>query len=178
VVWVWEWTILTERPPLVVEVSADFCGYRVPRGQRDGSLRPYSRFSRQEPLLFFQVAPQLYPRGWVDPVPDPLFIRILVASGIEPGPLDLKPGVMTTRPQRRTLRSTFVSNYYSTIPTAIHHCIIWATARFLKYKIKMYIHILIVCILLCGVIFDYLPANTTNSSNINQSEMVIYNYFT
>jgi hypothetical protein len=24
----------------------------VPRGQRDVSLRPYSRFSRQEPLLF------------------------------------------------------------------------------------------------------------------------------
>jgi hypothetical protein len=35
----------------------------VPRGQRDGSLRPYSRFSRQEPLLFYQVAPQLYSRG-------------------------------------------------------------------------------------------------------------------
>jgi hypothetical protein len=28
----------------------------VPRGQRDGSLQPYSRFSRQEPLLFYQVA--------------------------------------------------------------------------------------------------------------------------
>jgi hypothetical protein len=43
----------------------------VPRGQRDGSLRQYSRFSRQEPLLFYQVAPRLYSRGWVDPVPDP-----------------------------------------------------------------------------------------------------------
>jgi hypothetical protein len=32
-------------------------------GQRDGSLRPYSRFSRQEPLLFYQVAPQLFSRG-------------------------------------------------------------------------------------------------------------------
>jgi hypothetical protein len=31
------------------------------------SLRPYSRFSRQEPLLFYQVAPQLYSRGWVAP---------------------------------------------------------------------------------------------------------------
>jgi hypothetical protein len=31
----------------------------VPRGQRDGSPRPYSRFSRQEPLIFYQVAPQL-----------------------------------------------------------------------------------------------------------------------
>jgi hypothetical protein len=36
----------------------------VPRGQRDGSLWPYSRFSRQEPLLFYQVAPQLYSRGY------------------------------------------------------------------------------------------------------------------
>jgi hypothetical protein len=44
----------------------------VPRGERDGSLWPYSRFSRPEPLVFFQVAPQLYSRGWVDPVPDPL----------------------------------------------------------------------------------------------------------
>jgi hypothetical protein len=65
-VWVRERTIPTERPPLVGEVIASFCGKRVPRGQRDG------RFSRQEPLLFYQVAPQLYSRGWVDPVPDPL----------------------------------------------------------------------------------------------------------
>jgi hypothetical protein len=58
-----ERTIPTERPPLVGEVTANFCGSRVPRGQRDGSQRPYSRFSRQEPLLFYQVAPQLYSRG-------------------------------------------------------------------------------------------------------------------
>jgi hypothetical protein len=32
----------------------------------------FFRFSRQEPLLFYQVAPQLYSRGWVDPLPDPL----------------------------------------------------------------------------------------------------------
>jgi hypothetical protein len=36
------------------------------------SLRSYSRFSRQEPLHFYQVAPQLYSPGWVDPVSDPL----------------------------------------------------------------------------------------------------------
>jgi hypothetical protein len=71
-VWVRERTIPTERPPLVGEVIVNFCGLRVPRGQRDGSLRPYSRYSRQEPLLFYQVAPKLYLRGWVDPVPDPL----------------------------------------------------------------------------------------------------------
>jgi hypothetical protein len=39
-------TILTERPPLVDEVSANFCRQRVPRGQRDRSLRLYSRISR------------------------------------------------------------------------------------------------------------------------------------
>jgi hypothetical protein len=73
--WVCERTIPTERPPLVDEVSANVCCYRVPRGQRDGSLLRYSRFSRPEPLLFFQVAPKLYSRGWVDPVPDPLLLR-------------------------------------------------------------------------------------------------------
>jgi hypothetical protein len=41
-----ERTIPTERPPLVGEVSANFCRYRVSRGQRDGSLRLYSLFSR------------------------------------------------------------------------------------------------------------------------------------
>jgi hypothetical protein len=29
-----------------------FCGSMVPRGQLDGSLRPYSRLSRREPLIF------------------------------------------------------------------------------------------------------------------------------
>jgi hypothetical protein len=41
--WDRERTISTERPPLVGEVGAKFCGSRVPRGQRDGSPRPYSR---------------------------------------------------------------------------------------------------------------------------------------
>jgi hypothetical protein len=47
VAWVCERTTSTERLPLVGEVSANFCGKRVPRGQRDGSLGPYSRFSRK-----------------------------------------------------------------------------------------------------------------------------------
>jgi hypothetical protein len=41
-----ERTIPTERPPLVSEVNANFCWWRVPHGQGDGSLQPYSRFSR------------------------------------------------------------------------------------------------------------------------------------
>jgi hypothetical protein len=31
--------------------------------------------------VFFQVAPQLYSRGWVDPVPDPLLLRKSGGSG-------------------------------------------------------------------------------------------------
>jgi hypothetical protein len=56
--------------------------------QRDESLRQYSRLSRQEPLLFYKVAPQLYSRGWVDLVSDPILF-FLVVPGIEPGPPDL-----------------------------------------------------------------------------------------
>jgi hypothetical protein len=41
-------TIPTERPPLVGEVSANFCGSSVPRDQRDRSLRPYCRLSRPD----------------------------------------------------------------------------------------------------------------------------------
>jgi hypothetical protein len=44
--------IQTERPPLVGEVSVNFSGQRLSRGQRNGSPQTYSRFSRPEPLLF------------------------------------------------------------------------------------------------------------------------------
>jgi hypothetical protein len=47
-----ERTMPTERPPHVGEVSANFCRQRMSHGQRNGSPRPYSRFSRPEPLLF------------------------------------------------------------------------------------------------------------------------------
>jgi hypothetical protein len=48
----------------------------VPRGQRDGSLRPYSWFSRPKSLLFLSSSSSVvYSRGWVDPVPDPLLLR-------------------------------------------------------------------------------------------------------
>jgi hypothetical protein len=51
--------------------------------------------------FFFQVAPQLYSRGRADTVTDPLFLRKLVAPGIDPEPLDLWPGTLTTTPQRQ-----------------------------------------------------------------------------
>jgi hypothetical protein len=81
VVWVREWTIPTERPPLVGEASANFCWQRVPLGQCDESLRPYSRISRPERYFFFQITPQLYSRGRVDPVRDPLLLRKSGSAG-------------------------------------------------------------------------------------------------
>jgi hypothetical protein len=47
------WVNYTERPPLVGEVSANFCGQRVPSGQHDGSLRPYYWISR--PALYLET---------------------------------------------------------------------------------------------------------------------------
>jgi hypothetical protein len=41
-----ERTIPTQRPPLIGEVSANVCGHTISCGQHNGSLRPYSRFSR------------------------------------------------------------------------------------------------------------------------------------
>jgi hypothetical protein len=41
-------TLPTERPPLVCEVSANFCGQRVSCGPRNGSPRPYYLFSIPE----------------------------------------------------------------------------------------------------------------------------------
>jgi hypothetical protein len=46
-----ERTIPTEQPPLVGDLSANFCGEKVLRGQRGGSLPQYSRFFRLEPPI-------------------------------------------------------------------------------------------------------------------------------
>jgi hypothetical protein len=40
----------TERPSFVGELNAYVCGWRAPRGQRDGSLWQYFRLSRPELL--------------------------------------------------------------------------------------------------------------------------------
>jgi hypothetical protein len=42
------------------QVSANFLWTEGVIGRFDGSLRSYSRLSRPQPLLFFQVSPQLY----------------------------------------------------------------------------------------------------------------------
>jgi hypothetical protein len=66
-VWVRERTIPTERPLLVGEVIANLfhvVSVTDPYGRILGFLDRSRYFS-------FQVAPQLYSRGWADPVPDP-----------------------------------------------------------------------------------------------------------
>jgi hypothetical protein len=53
----------------------------------DSVTDPYSRFSRQEPLLFYQVAPQFSHEAKWTPFQTHYFF--LVVPGIEPGPPDL-----------------------------------------------------------------------------------------
>jgi hypothetical protein len=80
--WVRERSIPTERPPLVGEVSvqllriegATWLAWRIPYGRVLGFL-DRSRY------VFFQAAPQLYSRGWVDPVPDTLLLRKSGSAG-------------------------------------------------------------------------------------------------
>jgi hypothetical protein len=73
-----KWTIPTERPPLVSEVSANFF---ADRGCHVASMMdPYGGivgFLDRTHYFFLSVAPQLYSRGWVDPVPDPLLFFFL-----------------------------------------------------------------------------------------------------
>jgi hypothetical protein len=47
----------------------------LPRGQRDRSYGRILDFLDRSRYFFFQVAPHLYSRNWVDPVPDPLLLR-------------------------------------------------------------------------------------------------------
>jgi hypothetical protein len=66
---------------------------------------PYGRILRflyRSRYYFFEAAPQLYSRGWVDPVPGPLLLRKSDRAGNRTGPPDMYPGTLTTRPQRRS----------------------------------------------------------------------------
>jgi hypothetical protein len=71
-----KWTIPTERPPLVCEVSAKFCeetGCHVASAaETNGRILDFLDRSR---YFFFQVAHQIYSRGGVDHVPDPILLR-------------------------------------------------------------------------------------------------------
>jgi hypothetical protein len=77
-----ERTIPSERSPLVGELSANLCGQRgVAWAARQ---IPYDRnlgFINRSPYYFSQVAPQLYSRGWADPVPDSVLLRKSGSAG-------------------------------------------------------------------------------------------------
>jgi hypothetical protein len=63
---------------------------------------PYGRilwFLGRSPYFIFQVAPQLYSRGWVDPVPDQLLLRKFGCA--RNGTRTSGSVARTTRPQRR-----------------------------------------------------------------------------
>jgi hypothetical protein len=70
--WVRERTIPTGRPPLLGEVSANRGCYVVSVTDPYGLILGFLDRSH---YFYFQVAPQLYSRGWLDPVPDPLLLR-------------------------------------------------------------------------------------------------------
>jgi hypothetical protein len=100
--WVRERTIETERP-LVSEDSANFAdiGYHVvsvtdPYGRILGSLDRSSYFSSKLLLSCTHEA------EWT-PFQTHYCSKNLVAPGIEPGLLDLQPGILTTRPQRLSI---------------------------------------------------------------------------
>jgi hypothetical protein len=79
--WVLEGTIPTERLPLVGKVSAPFADTEC---HVVSVTDPYNRildFLGRSRYYFFQVAPQLYSRGRVDPSPDPLLLRKSGSAG-------------------------------------------------------------------------------------------------
>jgi hypothetical protein len=89
---------------LLVKFSATFADRGVSRGQRGGTPTAVSlSFVDRNRHFFFQVAPRLSLRGWVDPIPDPLLLRKYCSAGIRTRDLYLQPGTLTTREQRRSL---------------------------------------------------------------------------
>jgi hypothetical protein len=80
-----ERTIRAERQQLSAKLVPTFAD----RGCRVVSATdPHGRiltFLDRSRYHFFQVAPQLHSRGWVDPVPDPLILRKSGRPEIEPG---------------------------------------------------------------------------------------------
>jgi hypothetical protein len=69
-----ERTIPTERPKLVGEVSAKFADRERRVTSTTDPYRSILDFLDRSFNFFFQVAPQLHSRGWMDPVPDWLLL--------------------------------------------------------------------------------------------------------
>jgi hypothetical protein len=60
---------------LSVKLVSTLMDRGVSRSQRGSPTTVISVFLDRSRYFFFQVAPQLYSRVWVDPVPDPLLLR-------------------------------------------------------------------------------------------------------
>jgi hypothetical protein len=73
-----DWAIVIGRQILV----PTFVDRGVSGGQRGGSLTVVNlSFLDHSHYFFFQVAPRLCSRVWVDPVPDPLLLRKSGSAG-------------------------------------------------------------------------------------------------
>jgi hypothetical protein len=81
-----DWSSVVNYRPSDRRLSAKLVPTFADRGCHVVSVTdPYGRIlGFLDRYFFFQVAPQLYSRGWVDLVPENL-----VVPGIEPGPLEL-----------------------------------------------------------------------------------------
>jgi hypothetical protein len=89
-------TVRTERRRLYAKLVPTFVSATDPYGRNLG-------FLDRDRYYFFQASPQLYSRGWEDPVPDPLLLR---KSGSAGNRTRTSGSVtLTTRPQRRLFRS-------------------------------------------------------------------------
>jgi hypothetical protein len=80
---------------------------------------PYGRilgFLDQSRYFFFQVAPQLYSRGWVDPVPDLLLLRKSGSARNRIRTFRSVAGTLITRPQRRS--TFFYITYINSVRTS------------------------------------------------------------
>jgi hypothetical protein len=97
----------------------------VPRGQRDESLRPYSRLSRPEPLLFLPSSSSVAltrlsgPRSILT-----TFFSSCNARESNPGPPDLWPGTLTTRPQRRAMSHIYSTRGLFWYPTTLRYALL------------------------------------------------------
>jgi hypothetical protein len=87
--WVRERTIPTELPPLVAEVSVNFCGKGVSRGQRDGSLG----FLERRRYFFLQVAPPVVLTRLSGPRSRPTTSQKIWICSHELWPLDHRGGL-------------------------------------------------------------------------------------
>jgi hypothetical protein len=70
-----EWTMPTERPPTVGEVVPNLWMEGVAWSAQLIPMVVNVEFLDQSRYFFFQGAPQLSSRGWVDPAPDWLLLR-------------------------------------------------------------------------------------------------------